>query len=175
MFYAATNFNQNIGSWNTSKVPSMAFMFNGATNFNNGCAAGVATCPMNWNTSNVTSMQSMFRNATDFNQDISRKPVSNISTDQTSTSYDNSTSSDDAWYTGSVIVDANNSMNNMFNGATAFNQDLDNWCVSGFTGVPLSFSSLAANKRPLFGATGAARCPLRAPCTGTPNADGTCP
>jgi hypothetical protein len=158
-------------------VISMAFMFQNATNFNNGCAAGVATCPMNWNTSNVITMRSMFLNATDFNQDISRKPVSNISTDQTSTSYDNSTSSDDAWYTGSVIVDAINSMNNMFNGATAFNQDLDNWCVSGFTGAPTNFAPLlAADKRPLFGATGVAgQCPLRAPCAGTPNADGTCP
>jgi hypothetical protein len=63
----------------------------------------------------------------------------------------------------------------MFSGASSFNQDLDNWCVSGVTGNPnLGYS--ASGKVPLFGATGVAgQCPLRAPCTGTPNADGTCP
>ena len=166
MFYGLTNFNQNIGSWNTSAVTNMSQMFVSAINFNNGCAAGASTCPMDWNTSKVTNMSIMFLNATKFNQDISRKTG-------TDTNWDNSSTGNDYWYTGSVNAVAN--MNSTFSGASAFNRDIDNWCVSGFAGTPTTFSSLTTDKLPLFGSTGAARCPQRAICTGTPNPDGTCP
>jgi surface protein len=180
MFDSATAFNQNIGSWNTSAVTTMSYMFYAATNFNNGCAAGASTCPMNWNTSQVTNMQQVFRNATKFNQDISRKTGSvnqpnGVISDNGA--FDNTPTSDDAWYTGSVTASGN--MSSTFSGASNFAQDLDNWCVSGFTGNP-GLGYTATGKVPLFGSTGAARCPLRAPCTGTgalgiPNPDGTCP
>jgi hypothetical protein len=39
MFTDATNFNQAIGYWNTSKVSNMAFMFNSATSFNQDLCA----------------------------------------------------------------------------------------------------------------------------------------
>jgi surface protein len=172
LFQSAAAFNQNIGSWNTSAVTNMAGMFNGATNFNQNIGS--------WNTSKVTSMQEMFRNAKNFNQDISRKPGSNTCTGPTCGTFENNTTSpitysDDAWYTGSVTNAAN--MNLTFSAASNFAQDLDNWCVSGFTGAPTpnGFGYTSTGKVPLFGSTGAARCPLRAPCTGTPNADGTCP
>ena len=144
----------------------MSQMFVSAINFNNGCAAGASTCPMDWNTSKVTNMSIMFLNATKFNQDISRKTG-------TDTNWDNSSTGNDYWYTGSVNAVAN--MNSTFSGASAFNRDIDNWCVSGFAGTPTTFSSLTTDKLPLFGSTGAARCPQRAICTGTPNPDGTCP
>jgi surface protein len=174
MFYAATNFNGNIGSWNTSKVPSMAFMFNGATNFNNGCAAGVATCPMNWNTSNVTSMQGMFNGATKFNQDISRK-ANSVSTYTPAAGFQNTPTSDDAWYTGCVgrngmtpidgtgtcpgtapspAVTVSTAMNSMFQNATLFNQNLTNWCVSQYNPMPSNFATVAAwttDRRPQWG------------------------
>jgi hypothetical protein len=174
MFRAATNVgrdasnggttNSSWNTWNTSKVIRMHAMFHSATNFNQNIGS--------WNTSAVTAIDYMFQGAGRFNQNISRKPVSNISTNPASTSYENSTTSDDAWYTGSV--NASGSMSSTFNGASNFAQDLDNWCVSGFTGNP-GLGYTATGKVPLFGSTGAARCPLRAPCTGTPNADGTCP
>lgn len=34
MFQNATNFNQDISGWNTSKVTDMGYMFQNATNFN---------------------------------------------------------------------------------------------------------------------------------------------
>jgi surface protein len=47
-----TSFNGNIGSWNTSSVTSMSFMFNVATSFNQGIGS--------WDVSSVTDMSSMF-------------------------------------------------------------------------------------------------------------------
>ena len=42
LFEKATNFNEQIGDWDTSKVTSMRYMFYEAENFNNGAAIGVA-------------------------------------------------------------------------------------------------------------------------------------
>jgi surface protein len=174
MFTNATAFNQNIGSWNTSAVTSMAYMFTGATAFNNGCAAGASTCPMNWNTSQVTEMRSMFQSATNFNQDISRK-ANSVSTYTPAAGFQNSPTSDDAWYTGCVgrngmtpiggtgtcpgtapspAVTVSTAMNNMFQNATLFNQNLTNWCVIQYNPMPLNFATVAAwttDRRPQWG------------------------
>lgn len=48
MFRAASNFNQNIGNWNTNKVINMRAMFDTATTFNQDIS--------NWDVSNVTNM-----------------------------------------------------------------------------------------------------------------------
>jgi surface protein len=168
MFYAATAFNQNIGSWNTSAVTTMSYMFRGASNFNNGCAAGASTCPMNWNTSQVTNMQEVFRNASIFNQDISRK-ANSVSTYTPAAGFQNTPTSDDAWYTGCVgrggttpaggtgacptqQGTAATAMNSMFQNATLFNQNLTNWCVSQYASMPTSFATVAAwTQRPVWG------------------------
>jgi surface protein len=221
MFQGASNFNQNIGNWNTSEVTTSGYTFSGASKFNQDISAKTVDGTVRWNTSKVrdmarmfasaaafnqnigswntsavTNMNSMFQSATNFNQDISRK-ANSVSTYTPAAGFQNTPTSDDAWYTGCVgrpgmtpiggtgtcpgtapspAVTVSTAMSGMFQNATVFTQDLDNWCVSGFTGTPGAFGYTATGKVPLFGATGVAgQCPLRAPCTGTPNADGTCP
>jgi surface protein len=160
MFRSATAFNQNIGSWNTSKVRSMAYMFGGATAFNQNIGS--------WNTSAVTSMQNMFNGATAFNQDISRK-ANSVSTYTPAAGFQNTPTSDDAWYTGCVgrggttpaggtgtcptqANTADTAMNTMFNSATLFNQNLTNWCVSQYASMPTNFATVAAwTQRPVWG------------------------
>ena len=93
LFNNAQKFNENISGWNTSKVVGMSQMFRSAGSFNQNIG--------NWNTSKVTSMWSMFTLAGSFNQDIS------------------------GWNTGSV-----SNMTSMFEWASSFNQNLGNWSLN---------------------------------------------
>ena len=42
MFFGASAFNGNIGSWDTGKVTNMSLMFNNASAFNQKSAAGMS-------------------------------------------------------------------------------------------------------------------------------------
>lgn len=72
MFSECTSFvgNETINSWDMSRVDNTAYMFHGATKFNQ---------PLdNWDVSDVDLMYNMFALASVFNQDISSWDVSNV-------------------------------------------------------------------------------------------------
>lgn len=63
MFAFSNLFNQDISTWNTSRVMNMTTMFMNATSFDQDIS--------DWDVSNVTNMDSMFESASQFNQDLS--------------------------------------------------------------------------------------------------------
>jgi len=91
MFANCTSFNQAL-SFNTSAVTNMGSMFGGCTAFNQ---------PLSFDTSAVEDMSRMFRDATAFNQNIS------------------------SFNTGAVT-----NMSQMFRDAPAFNQNIGTWDVA---------------------------------------------
>merc|ERR1712176_37989 len=70
MYDMYSNFNEDIGSWNTSSVTNVKSMFLDASSFNQDISS--------WDTSNVTNMAGMFRNASSFNQNISSWDTMNV-------------------------------------------------------------------------------------------------
>ena len=66
----ATDFNQEIGGWNTSSVTNMNQMFFGSVSFNQDISS--------WDTSSVINMNQMFFRSVSFNQDISNWCVEQV-------------------------------------------------------------------------------------------------
>jgi surface protein len=119
--FAGANFNQPIGSWNTSAVTNMQEMFQ-STPFNQNIGS--------WNVSNVTSMYYMFYGNTVFNQNIGAWDVSKVTNMNqmfySATNFNNSGSNTiNNWRPISC-----SNFSSMFNGATAFNQPIGNWPIS---------------------------------------------
>jgi len=144
MFYNATVFNQNISSWNLSKVTSTSYMFGTATtnNFNNGLGSGVVG-NMVWDLSVVTTVSNMFLNATSFNQNLGVLNLSNCSDLNSmfsgATKFNNGGSSDiNNWTlktTGAI------GLYQAFQFANAFNQPLNNWDISACNNLSRMFEA----------------------------------
>jgi surface protein len=144
-FAGNTAFNQNINSWNFSKVTTTLSMFSGANKFNNGLASGVAG-NMLLDLSSVTNTTSMFQSATVFNQNLGalNLPVctSFISMFNGASNFNNGGSSDiNNWVlktTGTI------DMTSMFQSAVSFNQPLNNWNTVVVTSMDLMFRGCTA-------------------------------
>ena len=142
MFFGSTNFNQNIGNWDTSRVTDMMEMFAHANSFNQDIGG--------WDTSSVNTMREMFLAASDFNHDIGNWNTTNVTSMQGmfngASSFNHAI---DNWDTSSVT-----NMNTMFYEATSFNQDLTSWCVETFSSMPEEFSQgsgLTVENYPIWG------------------------
>ncbi|MFO0180688.1 MAG: VCBS domain-containing protein, partial [bacterium] len=72
MLYDADAFNHDLNNWNTTATTSMSYMFSMNDMFNRNIAS--------WNTQNVTNMSLMFNGATSFNQNIGSWNVANVTT-----------------------------------------------------------------------------------------------
>jgi len=132
MFDGARAFNQPLSTWNVSQVTNMWDMFAGATSFNQALST--------WNVSKVTDMSFMFYNAKAFNQDLSKWDVSKVT--NMSSMFDGARAFNQAlsaWNVSKVI-----DMRSMFYGATSFNQALSTWDVSKVTNMWYMFDGATA-------------------------------
>jgi surface protein len=102
MFYQALNFNQPIGNWDVGNVEVMRGMFSFTIRFNQPIG--------NWNVGNVKNMKEMFHGAWDFNQSIGNWDVGNVT-----------------------------DMSEMFRSSDEFNQPIGNWDVSNVTDMSFMF------------------------------------
>ena len=69
MFYGATAFNQPIGSWDTSNVQNISWIFYYSPVFNQ---------PLNWNLRSLQKMDHAFQSATVFNQNLGAWNTSSV-------------------------------------------------------------------------------------------------
>jgi surface protein len=122
MFSGCTAFNQAL-SFDTSAVEAMGTMFFNATNFNSA---------LNLNTSAVTDMNGMFSGCSVFNQPLSFDTSSVEAMNRMfrdATAFNQNISS---WNTGAVT-----DMGQMFRDAPAFNQNIGTWDVANVTNFAL--------------------------------------
>ncbi len=128
-FYQAADFNQDLSAWDTSNVTNMSMMFR---------QSGINS-PLNWNTSNVQNMGRMFDNAFAFNQDINSWDVRNVTNMGymflNARSFNQSLND---WSPNNPRL-TRSRMSDMFEGATAMQGDLSNWCVPQLSSIPSDF------------------------------------
>lgn len=142
-FRGATNFNSNIGHWDVSQVTTMAWIFGGASSFNNGGSSDINSWNVgrvgslfrafsgssfnqplnNWDVRNVTTMDFTFGNSA-FNQDISSWDVSSVNNFRNT--FQNTPFNQDI---SSWDVSSATDMFSMFRDASSFNSDISNWSV----------------------------------------------
>lgn len=125
-------FNQELGAWNMSSLMNISFMFNNATSFNNGDPGNNQAKPSldNWNLSSVYQAPGVFSGASKFNQKVSswrlHTCIDVSSMFQNCPLFNNGGDPGiDGWTVGECFT-----FNNMFHGATVFNQPIGSWDVS---------------------------------------------
>lgn len=132
MFTRATAFNGDITQWKLTSVIDAGQMFLGATSFNQPVGS--------WDTSSIGKMDGMFQGATSFNQSINSWNVKNVTTMnlmfQQATAFNQPLNN---WVTTNLT-----DIKNMFMGATSFNQSVDSFNVSGVSDFSNVFKGATA-------------------------------
>ena len=132
LFKDKSNFNADIGYWDTSNATSMNRMFMNASTFNQDIS--------NWSVSNVTKIQGMFQNAIAFNQDIGSWNISKVTSLNSTFRQARSFNQDiNNWDVSNVTR-----LDRTFFGAINFNQDLNNWNVSKVVNMHRTFAGAIA-------------------------------
>lgn len=144
-------FDQEIGTWDVSKVTSLNGLFNmSSTNrgvFNNGGSASIG----NWNTGLVTNMAQVFSNQPLFNQNIGAWNTANVNSMSNMFNcstldgvFNNAGSSTiNNWNTAKVTT-----MLQMFTGQPLFNQPIGLWNTALVTRMDYMFYSYASPTTP---------------------------
>ena len=130
MFAGCANFTENIDNWDTANITLMVGTFQGCFNFNSDLGL--------WSTTNVTDMSYMFSAAQSFNGNVTTWDTGNVQNFQWMFYKAASFAQDIGnWDTSGIILST--SMDYMFSGALAFNQDLTLWCVLPIPSEPSNF------------------------------------
>ena len=165
IFQGAEAFNQKVSAWDTSTMTTMSQLFLYATAFNNGCGAGVFSCPLTWDTSSATDMGGLFQGAEAFNQDVTGFDMWDVTS--TATMFAGAIAFNNGCATGvttcPMVFAGGNTANlatiaSMFEGATAFNQNVASWDTADLTTMHYAFSEAAAFNNGC--ADGVYTCPL---------------
>lgn len=113
-----SDFNYDIGHWDTSNINDMHHLFDGASSFNQDISS--------WDVSNVTNMKGVFRNTDSFNQPLNKWDMGNVESTQSMFTRANAFNQDlNEWDTSSLV-----NMQSMFYENTAFNGGIGEWDTS---------------------------------------------
>ncbi len=136
LFKSKTNFNENIGYWNTSSATNMKEMFRNARTFDQDLST--------WDLDNVTNMSQMFRDARAFNnggsnQIIDWKTVKVTNMSQTFRNARAFNQPLNRWDTSAVT-----NMSSIFRGAWIFNGKINGWTTSNVKNFAHAFRNARA-------------------------------